>query len=158
MMSFLSRQICTINRLLLLCLLVISSGCAEYGHVVEAKYKDTKAKKFITKEDKAVIYIYRTDANVAAEMPVSLNGSLIAVTHSKTFLKVAVDPGMHEISSNEGNFSAVTIKTEAGNSYYVLQELMGGVIVTGSNLQEVSEEEGQSGVQAGRLIKSEYSF
>jgi len=147
--------------LFLLAILANSIGCASYGPSSRSA-KDTgvnssvnsDAKNFTTKKDKTNIYVYRNGLDTDVMMPISLNGKLIAKTTSKTFLKLTIDPGRHEISSEEGGFSSVTINTQAGKNYYVFQEIIFGISATGANLQEVSESEGQLGVQECKLIKT----
>ncbi len=133
-----------------------SLGCASYGgsepEPSSAHEDDIAAKLFQLKENKASIYIYRNGLKSDLRMPISLNGKLIAKTTSKTFLKLTVEPGFHEISSEEGNFSSVALKTQAGENYYVFQEIITDDNSTGANLQVVDASEGQRGVQECRLI------
>lgn len=131
-----------------------SLGCASYGgpEPLSAHKEEIAAKMFKLKENKASIYVYRNGLNSDIRMPISLNGKLIAKTTSKTFLKLTVEPGFHEISSEEGNFSSIALKTQAGENYYVFQEIITDDDSIGANLQVVDEFEGQRGVQECRLI------
>ena len=127
------------------------SGCANYGQgVSQDALEDDKS--FTTLTDKSIIYIYRPGSNIKDEMPVNLNGKFIAMTGAKSYLMLPVDPGEHEISSEEGNFSSITIKTQAGKNYFILQEVVKSFTSTGANLQEVSGPEGRRGVRECKLV------
>jgi len=145
-----------------------SIGCASYedqdspsssgmlSSQMNSSNKDELAAKLFTlKRNKASIYIYRNGLNSDLRMPISLDGKLLVATTSQTFVKVTVDPGFHEISSTEGNFSAVAIKTKAGNNYFIFQEIITDINTTAANLQIVDDLEGQAGVEECRLILSQ---
>jgi len=132
-------------------MLATVSGCANYGQSVSQDAVEDD-KSFSVLPSKSVIYIYRTETSIKDEMPVNLDGKFIAKTGSKTYLMLTVEPGEHEISSEEGNFSSVTIKTQAGKNYFILQEVVKSFTSTGANLQEVSELEGRSGVRECQLV------
>jgi len=145
-----------------------SIGCASYedkdspsssgilSSQMNSSNKDELAAKLFTlKKNKASIYIYRNGLNSDLRMPISLDGKLLVSTTSQTFVKVTVDPGFHEISSTEGNFSAVAIKTKAGNNYFIFQEIITDINSTAANLQIVDDLEGQAGVEECRLIVSQ---
>jgi hypothetical protein len=85
-------------------------------------------------------------------MPVNLDGKFIAMTGPKTYLILTVEPGEHEISSEEGNFSSITIKTQADKNYFILQEVVKSFTSTGANLQEVTAPEGRRGVRECKLV------
>lgn len=137
----------------MLVMITNSFGCASYVSFAPSD-KDAEAKRFITEINKANIYLYRNKINSDIRMPISLDGKVIAQTTPRTYLKLTVDPGLHELASEQGNFSSLTIYTKAGKNYFVLQEIISGITTTGANLQEVSEAEGRRGVRECKLIRS----
>lgn len=146
------RHIQSIKLLSVLMLMFATvSGCANYGQSVPQDVMDDD-NSFATLPDKSVIYIYRTGLNIKDEMPVNLDGKFIAMTGPKTYLMLTVEPGEHEISSEEGNFSSITIKTQVDKNYFILQEVVKSFTSTGANLQEVTALEGRRGVRECKLV------
>ena len=141
----------TIFSSVLMLIFVAVSGCANYGQSVpqDAMVDD---QSFTIPPEKSIIYVYRTGSNIKDEMPVNLDGKFIAMTGPKTYLMLTVDPGEHEISSEEGSFSSVTIKTQADKDYFILQEVEKSFTSTGANLQEVTDLEGRRGVRECKLV------
>jgi len=148
-------NITTFLSSLLILMFVFTSGCANYGTPVSqdpVMDMDDGETSFNVIPDKSIIYIYRIGTNSDEEMPVNLDGKLVGMTRSKTYFMLTVEPGEHEIFSEEGNFSSLTINTQAGKNYFILQEVVKTVTSTGATLQQVSELEGRSGVRESQLI------
>lgn len=142
---------------LLITLLIIvalsASGCANYSRMAPNN-KDKVAKQFETVKDKAVIYVFRNKSGMETKMPVKINGHEVAKTRSHTFFRVEVNPGEHEISSDEGIFSSITINTVPGENYFILQEVVQSANKTGSNFLQVTDLEGKRSIKDCRLIKA----
>lgn len=150
------------QRLLLLVSLVgslVLSGCAAVQ--MAPPHEDSKAKSFITKKDRANIYIYRNEwFSPAARIDILLDGKPLGKTVPKTFFAVDVPPGRHIVVSKGENDFTLVVEAEAGKNYYVWQEVKMGLGLPNARtrLQLVNESEGRSGVNECRLIDSTVDF
>lgn len=129
------------------------AGCASVP--MAPVQQDTDAKTFTTAAGKANIYLYRNESmGGAVKMPVSLDGKMAGQTGPKTYFKWSVDPGQHEIASITENTSRLTLDTEAGENYFVWQEVKMGMWAARSQLHQVSAEQGRKGVMECKLAES----
>jgi Protein of unknown function (DUF2846) len=127
-------------------------GCASVP--MASPERDTAAKTFAVKADKANIYIYRNETiGAAIKMPLALNGKLVADTGALTYLVLEVPPGAHTILSKTENDSTLTIDAVAGRNYFVWQEVKMGMFAARSALQLVDEAKGKAGVAECKLIE-----
>lgn len=134
---------------------ILSTGCASVQ--MASSEKDAAAKTFAVKADKANIYVYRNETMGAAiKMPVALNGKLIGDTASKTYIKLEVPPGDHQLLSKTENDSVVSVKAQPGKNYFVWQEVKMGMFAARSALQLVDDATGKAAVQECKLIQETY--
>jgi len=130
---------------------VFASGCASVP--MASIEKDSAAKTFAVKPDKANIYVYRNESMGAAiKMPVALDGKLVGDTAAKTYLLLEVAPGKHTVVSKTENDSNLSVDTAAGKNYFVWQEVKMGMFAARSSLQLVDEAAGKAGVAECKLI------
>lgn len=130
------------------------SGCAAVP--MATPEADQTAKQFTVDPGKANIYLYRNETfGAAIAMPVSLDGRVAGKTASKTYFYWSVEPGEHEIASLTENTAKINLAAEAGQNYYIWQEVKMGMWSARSQLHKVSEEEGQKAVRECKLIKSD---
>lgn len=134
-----------------LMLVVLINGCATVPMASLAD--DEKAKSFMVDAGKSNIYVYRNEIiGGAITMPVTLDGKVVGKTGPKTYIKLTVMPGYHEIASITENTSKLDINTKAGSNYFIWQEVKFGTWTAKSELHIVSEEEGRAGVNECKLI------
>ena len=101
-----------------LALAVLASGCVSVP--MASPERDTAAKTFTVKPDKANIYVYRNETLAAAmKMPIVLNGKLVADTASMTYLLLEVPPGSHTLISKTENDSTLMLNADAGRNYFI---------------------------------------
>ena len=130
----------------------IVSGCASVP--MANPERDTQAKTFSVKPNKANIYIYRNESMGAAiKMPVAVDGKLVGDTAAKTYLLVEVNPGAHKIVSKTENDSTLDVNAEANKNYFVWQEVKMGGFSARSQLQLVDEATGKAAVNECKLIE-----
>lgn len=129
----------------------LAGGCASVP--MASVEKDSAAKTFAVKPDKANIYVYRNESmGAAVKMPVALNGKLVGDTAAKTYLHLEVAPGSHTIVSKTENDSSLPLTVVAGKNYFVWQEVKMGAFAARSALQLVDESVGKAGVLECKLI------
>jgi hypothetical protein len=127
--------------LLLVALLV--SGCAS----VPMTSLDARAKAFIAKPDKSLIYLYRNETfGGAIAMTVSLDGKVAGQTGPQTYFLWEVEPGAHEVTSHTENVATLKLTTDPGRLYFIWQEVKMGMWTARSQLQQVDEETGRKAV------------
>lgn len=115
--------------------------------------RDEQGKRFATVPGKANLYVYRDQVfGAAAKLPVLLNGILIGETASRTYLTLEVEPGTHRLVSQAENDSTLDVKVEAGNNYFVHQQITLGFGSARSQLALVDTTTGRVGVNATKRI------
>ncbi|KAF0812955.1 hypothetical protein IGB42_02350 [Andreprevotia sp. IGB-42] len=140
------------SALIALVAVSLFSGCASFPAAKESA--DKAAKEFKAAPGKANIYVYRNETlGAALSMPVALDGKAAGKTGPMSFFAFEVEPGKHQLFSEAGE-SRLEVNTEAGQSYYVWQEVKMGLMVGGSKLQIVDAAVGQKGVLACKMIDS----
>jgi hypothetical protein len=134
-------------------LAVLASGCASVP--MASAERDTAAKSYAVKPDKANIYVYRNEGmGAAVKMSVVLDGKLVGDTGAKTFLVLEVAPGKHTLVSKTENDSTLVVDTVAGKNYFVWQEVKMGLMSARSSLQLVDEAKGKAGVAECKLTQT----
>lgn len=141
---------------ILLCLgLSALTGCASVK--MASKYQDAAAKTFEEPpEDMSGLYIYRNSfAGQAFKRDIFVDGVFLGETANKVYFYKLIQPGNHTISTeSEFGTNSLDITTEPGQNYYVRQYMKMGVFIGGSNLEVVSEQEGQREVRQCGLAKT----
>lgn len=129
-------------------------GCA--GVPMASKDRDSAAKSFTPKPDKAQIYVYRNEIfGSAVRMVVSLDDRVKGQTGAKTFFWWEVEPGEHKVSSHTENTVDIALKTEPNKLYFIWQEVKMGMWGPRSLLHQVDEQTGKLGVMESELIQEE---
>lgn len=133
---------------------VILLGLSACSSIPKADSRmDLEAKTFRTSPDKSVIYIYRDEFfGGAVRMDILIDGFLLGEMRTNSYMRAVVKPGAHTVLSRAENSSQVDLKTEPGKIYYIWQEAKMGLMYAGTQLHEVSSEEGQKGVRSGNLV------
>lgn len=132
-------------------LLLVLSGCASVP--MAPLEQDTKAKEFVPAQNRAALYIYRSENfGGAIPMTVTVNSKAVGQTAAKTFFLLNVVPGKYTVESHAENVSNLSLTTEAGKNYFIWQEVKMGMWMARSLLQQVDETIGRAGVAESRLI------
>jgi uncharacterized protein YceK len=136
---------------------LVLSGCATVQ--MAQPHEDSKAKTFVTKNDRANIYIYRNELfGAAIQMDTVVNNKPLGKTGPKTFFMVDVPPGKHTVVSKAENDATLVVEAEAGKNYFIWQEVKMGLLFARSHLQLVDESKGKAGVNECSLIDSKVNF
>lgn len=139
-----------LTKLFLLWLVLVITGCASVP--MASIEEDIKAKSFATPANKASLYIYRNE-NFGGAIPLSVavNGRVLGQTAAMTYFKLDVLPGKYTIESYAENVSTLNVSAEAGNNYYIWQEVKMGMWMARSLLQQVDEATGTAAVKQCKL-------
>lgn len=131
--------------------LAVLSGCAT---VPMAKEEDSaRMKRLAAAPDSAVVYLYRNETmGYSVHMDVSLDDRPFGQTVAKTYMVWQVRPGQHRLLSHSENDSEITLTVLPGRRYFVWQEVKMGLMYARTELHEVSEAQGESGVDECALI------
>lgn len=84
--------------------------------------QERRAKNATAPDGKALIYVYRGDMSGAAELPVYLNGRFSLNTASGSFVMWVASPGRYVVSSSADMGSGLSLRAEAGQSYFIRQD------------------------------------
>lgn len=133
--------------------IALITGCASVPMASEER--DTQSKTFSVNPDKANIYIYRNEFIGAAEkMAVDFDGIPIGQTVARSYFALEVVPGKHTLTSKAENVSVLEVEAEAGENYFIWQEVKLGLIYARNKLQMVDEVTGKAGIAGCRLIEA----
>jgi hypothetical protein len=112
---------------------------------------DRQAKAFQPGPDESAIFLFR-DQSLAADslIPVSIDGRVAGKTAEQTYFLWIVPPGEHRIASHGEPPDELSLRTEAGRTYYVRQEIRLWGLAPRASLQLVDEERGRRGVEVSR--------
>lgn len=117
--------------------------------------KDAALKEFRPPQERAGIYIFRSEVfGAAIKLDVLLDGKEIGQTAARTFLYVDVAPGTHTITSKGENTDSVQVELVAGTLSYVWQEVKIGLLYARTKLHVVGDLEGKNGVMGTRLAST----
>ena len=137
------------------CMLAVATlgGCASVP--MASADADAKAKTFVAPSSgQANIYVYRNETfGAAIKMPLLLDNQSIGDTGPHTYAFRQVAPGKHTIVSKTENDATVELNVQAGNNYYVWQEVKMGAFAARSALHIVDEHTGEDGVKQCKLIQ-----
>lgn len=134
--------------------IVVLTGCASVNKAPASA--EAESKQFVAKPDVSQVYVYRNETlGAAISMPVTIDGKFAGNTGPHSFFRFELPAGEHVITS-QGNESRLTLTTEAGQLYYVWQEVKMGAFSAGSKLQNVSTSTGQKSVAECTQIQSAF--
>ena len=87
-------------------------------------------------------------------MAVTVNGKAIGETGAKTYFRLDVPAGAYTIGSHAENYSDTQVAAESGRNYFVWQEVKMGIWKARSELKQVDEKTGRTGVLESKLLTS----
>lgn len=115
---------------------------------------DAKAKSFAVAPGKSTIYLVRPDTVHKLPLAVMLDDKLTTRTGPCSYLVWQVDPGAHQILAHGENISQLALAAEAGKTYFVRQDVAGGLWSPRTLLTLIDEQTGRKAVLACGLIDS----
>jgi hypothetical protein len=131
-------------------LLAILAGCASVP--MASRDTDKVAKQFTVAAGEANLYVYRNErVGGAIKMGVYVDDKPVGQTAAKTYLVVRLTPGMHKIRGHAENNSELELNAQAGQNYFIWQEVKMGFLSARNNLQLVDEATGKKGVNECKL-------
>jgi hypothetical protein len=135
-------------------------GCATVPVAMASVEADLAAKEFnIPANGKAGVYIYRDKVfriffGSAIKMNLFADEQLIGQTARKTYHYVELTPGKHTFRGKAENSSVLPVELVANKLYYIWQEVKMGILYPRNELQLVTEEKGQNGVNESKRALS----
>lgn len=137
----------------LLPLALLFTGCASAP--MATPERDQQAKAFAPVAERGVVYLFRDENfGAAVKMSVAVDGRLIGDTVAKSYFRLELEPGPHEILSKAEADSTLKLTVEAGKVYFVWQEVKMGLWSARCLLHEIpSAEEGRKRVAECQLLE-----
>lgn len=106
-------------------LVCIISGCATR----EPGPQELQSKRFETKPDKAVVYLYRDRLDFSrAPVSLMLDGQGLGGVYAGTYYRLELAPGRHRVAGFAGDSGAFEFTAESGRLYFLrhsVSRLMG---------------------------------
>ena len=112
---------------------------------------DRRAKQSVPSSGKALLWVYRGDADAAAELPVYVNGRFMARTGPRTFMLFSLGPGRYTVTSDGRTQDALVLSAKAGEQYYV-EQTASAAGEGRSTFALAPSATGRQAIGAGRLI------
>lgn len=133
---------------------VLFAGCASIP-TEQAQVSDVLKQVQLPANDKAGLYIYRSNSVVGASLKkdVWIDDECVGETARGTFFHQEVQGNMTHKVSTESEFSPndLMVNTTAGQNYFIKQYIKPGVFVGGAGLKLVSEAEGKEAISELKL-------
>jgi hypothetical protein len=95
-------------------------------------------------EGKAMVYVLRpTMMGNKIQTKLAVDGEWKGVNRGNNYFFFPLDPGEHYVCSKAENRSVMTIKVEAGKTYYLQQHIHMGVMKARNSVDSMTEEGGK---------------
>lgn len=106
---------------------------------------DMDAKNLVPSEGQALVYIVRLEAffGSAIAMDVFCNKKYFGSTGGRRFVYIILDPGKYQFSGRAENMALLNLSVEAGLTYYVIQQVLPGIMTARNSLELLTEEDGR---------------
>ena len=119
-------------RLALLVAMIALAGCASTPQA--SRERDAEAKRFLSRPDAAVIYVYRNDfptlgGESSNDSVLYVNDRLIGATLPMTFFRFDVRAGEHLLRGVARDMGRLTLNTRDGELYFVSLQVVGGTSI-----------------------------
>jgi hypothetical protein len=131
------------NRAAVACLLIALGGCASVPEATPQR--DAQARQFETRPGAATLYVFRNDSpgNPNAEDSVLyVNDRLIGATLPRTFFRIDLLPGRHELHGYGYDQGSLRIEARDGEAQFVALNVVGGT----SHFSPVAPRAGQRAI------------
>jgi Protein of unknown function (DUF2846) len=105
--------------------------------------------------DKALVYVLRPSMmGNKVQTKLAVDGEWKGANRGNNYFYFTLDPGEHYFCSVAENHSLLTLKVEAGKTYYVQQHVEMGVMKARNKIEPMSDEEGKSKLAGAHLSTS----
>ena len=102
--------------------------------------------------DKAMVYVVRpTMWGNKIQTKLAVDGQWVGVTRGNNYFFFTLEPGEHHFCSDAENRSLLTLKVEAGKTYYLQQKIKMGMWKARNKLVALDEAEGKKGLAESHL-------
>jgi hypothetical protein len=127
------------------------AGCASLA----PPNADTLAKLMQPVPEKAVIFLVRNEpASAPWRIKVTMDGRDMGSTSANTYFRWVVEPGRHIVISEAQNDSGVVIDAQAGQIYYLWQDVSTGFFRPRSDLRFVDRSTAEIALRSCYLLQS----
>lgn len=119
-------------------------SCSTTKTTTSGQPVDVSEKLVVIPDGKAVVYIVRsTIFGLIIPFTVKIDGEEIGTTQGGKYIYAFVVPGEHSITSQAENKAEIMVTAEAGNTYYIDQEVRMGLVMARNELHLIDEENGK---------------
>jgi len=102
--------------------------------------------------DKALVYVLRPSMmGNKVQTKLAVDGDWKGVNRGDNYFYFTLEPGEHYFCSVAENHSLLTLKVEAGKTYYVQQHIHMGVMKARNEIEPMAEEEGKTKLAKAHL-------
>ena len=136
-----------LHVLILAASLVALGGCASVPMATHEQ--DAESKTFpVPPADKAGVYVYRNSfLGKSLKKTVSVDGISIGKLANETYFYKIIAPGKHTLSTeSEFGDNSIVFQADSGKNYFARQYMKMGVLIGGSGIEMVSEDQGKKEV------------
>ena len=122
----------------------------------EVKYTaDTDKSRHPTPDqpaDKALVYVLRPSMmGNKVQTKLAVDGDWKGVNRGNNYFYLILDPGEHYFCSVAENHSLLTLKVEAGKTYYIQQHIQMGMMKARNKIETMTAEEGKAKLASANL-------
>jgi len=118
------------------------------------KEKELEIKQMLPPEGKALVFIIRRQSMAKLiKVRLECNGIYICTTKGKRFIYLILDPGSYTFVSSAKNKSSLRLNLEAGDSFFIMQKITTGGIMTLTELELMEETSGRKKLKKCSLIE-----
>jgi len=130
----------------------VLAGCS--GDSAAPPLDSKAARRLAVPPGKALVYLYRpTLFGAGFKSDVSVNDQPVGVSTVKSFFLIEAPPGRVYLEASGEDTARLLLNVEAGQRYFVHQEVSVGLLKPRTTLTQVSEVQGQEGVDICTLVR-----
>ena len=131
---------------LFICLAFLIAGCSATKKA-DAEL-DTQIKNLSPPSGKALVYILRPNSyGSMAVFNATVNGDFIGSTGGKRYIYTILEPGTYTFTTKGENRKELPIVLEAGQTYFLEQEVHMGIMSARNKLVRIDERDGRFKLQ-----------
>ena len=102
--------------------------------------------------DKALIYVLRPSMmGNKIQTKLAVNGDWKGVNRGNNYFYFTIDPGEHYFCSEAENHSLLTLRVEAGKTYYLQQHIEMGFMKARNKIEPMTDDEGKAKLASAHL-------
>ena len=142
-------------RYLLVTLSIAALGLTGCAHLAPPE-ADTLAKLLQPLPSQAVIFVLRNEpASAPWRMKVLLDGKDMGSTSANTYFRWVVEPGRHLVVSDTENDTGVVVDAQAGQIYYIWQDVSTGFFRPRADLRFVDRQTAEVALRSCYLLQGD---